>query len=90
MEKTYKESVKVEIDDEGKMLVECPECQKEFKAPYESVKAEKATIVCPHCNKELSKITLTKKDREKAVKQVIPKIKEDVIKDLKKAFKNFR
>ena len=87
MRENYSETIGVEVDNEGKMLVECLECEKEFKIPYESTKAENATVVCPQCNKEQSKVNLTKKDREKALQQALPTLKEDFLKDIKKRFK---
>src|SRR5659263_634282 len=65
MKENYTETIKVETDEEGNILVECRECAKEFKMLYEFITAENPRIVCPHCNKEKSKVNLTKKDREK-------------------------
>ncbi len=87
MKENYTETIKVEQDNDGKILVECHECTNEFKIPYELTKGKNATVVCPHCNKEQSKVNLTKRDRDKALQQALPKMREDLLKDVKKIFK---
>src|SRR5659263_753810 len=87
MKENYTETIKVETDEEGNILVECRECAKEFKILYEFITAENPRIVCPHFNKEQSKVNLTKKDREKALQQALPALNEEFLKDIKKSFK---
>lgn len=55
--------IALDIDEKGMVLIECPECIKEFKTPSTTINNDE-TITCPHCRKELLYFNFTKKDVE--------------------------
>ena len=59
--------IALDIDEEGMVLVECPECIKEFKTPSTTINNDD-TIICSHCKQELLYFNFTKKDRDRIQK----------------------